>query len=109
VPGAFDGGVRLPGGAGHAIDEHGLDAPEYRVTVAERAQERPVVAAQHVPGGGVRVMRGIVGRDRHQRGEHPGTGFVAVIGERRVVGGDDVGGQLADRAAADDPSDVENR
>ena len=59
--------------SGHAIGEHGLDAPEYRVTVAERAQERPVVGAQHIPGGGVSVMRGIAGRSRRQGGEPAGT------------------------------------
>src|SRR5689334_21110760 len=59
-PGAFDGGVRLPGGAGHLADEHGLAASGDRVRVAERAQERPLVAAQRVPGRSVRVVRRIV-------------------------------------------------
>lgn len=52
---------------------------------------------------------GIVGRHRHQGGELPGAGQVAIVGEGSVVGGDHLGAQRGDASALDDAARVEVR
>ena len=91
VAGAHDRRVRLPCAPGTSAGS----------TVAARGDRVPSVnavrnglshAREHLPRPAVGRRGRIVGRRRHQRRELAGAGLVAIVGERRVVGRDDLGG-----------------
>jgi len=63
--------------------------------------------AKHLPGAPIGLRGGVVARSGDEKREPAGALLVGVVGERCVVGGDDVGGQVRDATAFDDPSDVE--
>ena len=98
VPATLDRRVRLPFGAGHVADELALAALGDRVAVAEGAEERLVERPQHLPRLRCSRRGRVVGRRRHQRREDAGAGHVGVVGERSVVGGDDVVAQAGRRS-----------
>src|SRR5205807_5509356 len=94
VAAAGDRGVWLVGGTRDRLLEHAVGPRGDRVGVAEGAQERLLEGVQHRPRLAVRLGRRVVGRRRHQHRELPGALLVGLVGERRVVGGDDLGRQV---------------
>ena len=82
---------RLPGGAGYVRRcSTSAQPPRARVTVGERREERAVEARQRVERAAVQPGTLAPGRQAHQQGQLTRPGAEGLVGERRVVGRQDV-------------------
>jgi hypothetical protein len=81
--------------AGDIALEHAIAAARDRVLVRERGKERAVERAQLVPCRAVRSRGRIVRARRHQHRELPRARLEGLVREGRVVGGDDVLGEVS--------------
>src|SRR5580704_17012193 len=109
VAAAGDRHVRPDGRAVHELAEPAIGTPRDRVAVAERAEERLVERPERVPGPAVVDVRRVVRRRRDEERELASALLVRLVRERRVVGRDDVRGEVRERAGVDDRADRQRR
>src|SRR6266508_3927245 len=107
VAGAADGWVVQPGRTGYRVLEHGRHRTGDGIAVAERHEERLVPGGQLVPGGTVRRCRRIVRPGGDKAGHRAYRGFEALVRKRRVIGGEDLGGECRLATGLDEPRHVE--
>ena len=103
VPAALDGGVGLALGAGDLLAGGARSAPLVIGSLslnAHRNGRSSSASTSHAWRFG--SAAGIVGRRRHEQRELPRPFLVGLVGERRVVAGEDVGAEVGRAAAVDD-------
>ncbi len=88
---ARDRRVTAAAGTGDDLLEHPLAAARDRVAIRERREEGLLPASEHLPGPPVREGGRVVGARRHEERELTRARLVALVRERRVVGGHDGG------------------
>src|SRR5581483_4333198 len=107
VAAAGDGGVGLALGAGDLLLEDAVAAAGDGVAVGEGGEERAVERLQALPRLELVGAGRVVGLGRHEHRELPRPRLVAVVGERGVVGGDDLGRDIAAAPTLDDATHME--
>ena len=102
MAGADDGHVVLALGPRDPVLQDAVGPGGDRIAVTEGGEERDLQGGEHLPGLTIGARCRIVGRDGDQGGELASALGIGLVGERRIVGGDDLRAQVAGAAEVDD-------
>ncbi len=99
--------VGLTGGTWDEVLQERVLTCGDRIGIAEDGEEGFVIPAELLLGYGVGPARWVVWSDRDEHRELPCAGFEALIGERRVVGGDGLRCQVRQARTVHDVADLQ--